>query len=69
MRKIRRILGVFAWVVLAALLILINAAAADGNEIFASSQYARVFDSLIMKKVLLGLVKPIFFCQNFCFIL
>ncbi len=42
MRKIRRILGVFAWVVLAALLILINAAAADGNEIFASSQYAAV---------------------------
>ncbi|MGN0372126.1 MAG: hypothetical protein ACI4F3_04865 [Enterocloster sp.] len=41
MRKIRRILGVFAWVVLAALLILINAAA-DGNEIFASSQYAAV---------------------------
>ena len=28
----------------------------------------RVFDSLIMKKVFLGPVKPIFFCQNFCFI-
>ena len=44
-------------------------AAEKSREVLRKIRDMRVFDSLIMKKVLLGLVKPIFFCQNFCFIL
>lgn len=29
----------------------------------------RVFDSLIMEKILAGPIKPIFFCQKICFML
>lgn len=30
---------------------------------------ARVFDSLIIEKMLAGPIKPVFFCQKICFIL
>ena len=29
----------------------------------------RVFDSLIIEKMLAGPIKPVFFCQKICFIL
>lgn len=33
------------------------------------SHSTRVFDSLIIEKMLAGPIKPVFFCQKICFIL
>ena len=38
------------------------------EKLGAVSSY-RVFDSLIIEKMLAGPIKPVFFCQKICFIL
>ena len=40
--KVRKVLGGFAWAMLAAMLILVNAMAADGDELFDRTENSNV---------------------------
>ena len=40
--KVRKVLGGFAWAMLAAMLILVNAMAADGDELFDRTEHSNV---------------------------
>ena len=47
--------------------LLIEGENLDEDEI--SEYFTREFDSCIIKKLLTGRIKPVFFCQVFCFII